>query len=837
MSEFLRWWLVLMLMGAVALPLCLAMFRPLADRGYALSKPFALLVIGFTFWLLNTFRIIPNSRIGIVLVMVLIGGISAAFVYRERDALQAWLKARWRYVLAVEVGFLLVFAVAVALRAEVGQIYATEQPMDFMFLNATTRAENFPPKDPWLSGYTVAYYYFGYLIVGMVGVVAGVPTAIGYNIGLAMTAALAMVAAFGLAYNLIRTRDDVVDAEAGQPALAAKPRKQRRAEVAVVAGERGSLAMSAGPNVRWRPATFGIAGALLLVVAGNFVWVLMFASAYGFGDEGFYSWFRVLDLTANEPRGSWYPSENWAFFNASRLVRLDDAGDFVITEFPMFSFVLGDMHPHVMALPYVALVAAMALAFFRSREPLDVVFWLQRPLLLIGAAILLGGLLFLNTWDVATMAFVIVAAVMAGNYGRTRRITLDLFVQTLSFALPLVLLSVVFYLPFLVSFSNQADGLSVVTTRPGITQAGTRPVHAFLFWGPLLIIALPFVGLRLWAMRGRISMTAVALSTVVPLAVVVAWAARFAQMKWRNHPELAASWDFWRQVTDRGTGWFTAIGIGVIVAASLLTLWLELTADDDREERQGVIFALLLVATAALLALGTEFFYIIDQFHSRMNTVFKLYYQAWVLMAIAGAFGLYYLASPWRHSSSRLQIFRYVWAGGVVLALAGSALYPVGASYNRIQPYFNDDKVNVGGKLDGNAFRSADELEGIAYLNSIAQGQRFVIAEGLGNDYDSAAARISASTGLPTVLGWRGHENQWRGGSEAWQGRDTDVDLLYTTTDVAQMRAIIEKYDISFIVVGDFERKYPSSGLAKFESLPLLFQSTTTGAVKIYRAQ
>ncbi len=823
MSEFLRWWFVLMLMGAVALPLCLAMFRPLADRGYALSKPFGLLILGFIFWFLNTFHILPNSRLGIVMAMVLIGAVSAAFVYRERDGLRDWLAANWRYVLAVEVAFFVVFAVAVWLRAMVGQINFTEQPMDLMFLNATTRAENFPPKDPWLSGHTVAYYYFGYLIVGMVGTVAGVPTAIGYNIGFAMIAALSAVAAFGLVYNLVRVREDAANSPAGNASTGA--------------GRNRSETAPASPTFNWRPSVFGAAGALLLVVAGNFVWVLMFASSYGIGGRGFYRWIDVDALSADEARATWYPSEFFGFFNASRIYTLNDEGFRAITEFPMFSFILGDMHPHVMALPFVALVASVALALYRSKEPLDIVFWLQRPLLLLGVAILLGGLAFLNTWDIATMAFLVVAAAFLSNYGRVRGLTLDLFLQTATFAIPLLLLAIVLYVPFFASFSSQADGIGAVVTRPGITQAGTRPVHAFLYWSPLLIVVLPFVLVRLMAMRARITLVAAAVSAAVPALIVIAWAMFFAYQDNQNDPKLAGAWGFGRQIADRGTGWLTALAIAVVLAGVLLTLWLELTADDDRDERHGPIVTLLLVATAALLVMGTEFFYVGDLFNSRMNTVFKLYYQAWLLMAVAAGFALYYLSASWRPRVGRERAVRFVWGGAAALALVGAMLYPLGATYNRTRPYdVSGGLIEVRGELNGTNFRSKDELEGIARLNEIAQGQDFVIAEGIGNDYDAAVARVSASTGLPTVLGWRGHEDQWRGSDKPRAGRVEDIDKLYTTTSTDEMRQIIEKYGISYIVVGEFEAKYGAAGLAKFEALPLLFQSSG-GLVRIYIAQ
>ena len=177
----------------------------------------------------------------------------------------------------------------------------------------------------------------------------------------------------------------------------------------------------------------------------------------------------------------------------------------------MFSFILGDLHPHVMALPFVLLVVGLALSLYRSEEPLDITFWLQRPLLLLAAGVLLGGLTFINTWDIATMSFVVLAAVFVSNFMRVRALTADLFVQVISFGVPLVLLAFLFYVPFLLSIAgnSQADSFNAVVTNDGITVAGTRPVHLFLFWGSLFVLVLPFVvrgsGLRANASPGAMS--------------------------------------------------------------------------------------------------------------------------------------------------------------------------------------------------------------------------------------------------------------------------------------------------------------------------------------------
>ncbi len=841
MSEAIRWWLILLLVGAVTLPLCLAVFRRLPDRGYSLSKPFALLFLGFTFWFLSSLHLIPNTRGGIIFALMLLGAVSGVVAYRDRADLHAWAERCWVYALGIEIGFLTVFMLVVWARSAVGQISGTEQPMDLMFVNATMRAEYFPPQDPWLSGHTVAYYYFGYLLIGMLGTFAGVPAAVAYNIGLGMIAALTFVAAFGIVYNLVKMREEAVAADAPSaptPAESKAPRRRRSRMVAADADD--ASAASAGgtpPPIDWKPFAFGAAGALMLVVMGNLVWLLKFASAYGIGGGGFYGWVDVSGLTADEARATWYPSEFFGFFDASRIYPVNNDDFRVITEFPMFSFLLGDLHPHVMALPFVLLVVALALTLYRSEEPLDITFWLRRPLLLVAAAIMLGGLAFLNTWDIGTMAFVVLAAAAVSNFGRVRAPTLDLFVQTATFALPLLIIAILLYLPFYTSFTSQAGSILPVLTRPGVTEPGTRPFHALLYWGPLFAVVAPFVAVRLMGVRERVVRRDVLIALAVPAAVVVGWVLLFAFARLRDNPNVSGAGGFIEQIADRGAGWLTVLAFGGLLAAALLALWLELTSDEDRAERAGVVFALVLASTAFLLILGTEFYYVGDVFNNRMNSVFKLYYQAWLLLALAGGFAVYYLASAWRVSYKHERIVRIGWASGVGIVLAGAALYPLGATFDRLRPYNADGTLyEERHGLDGIARFPAGEVEAIGWLTRQAQRQEIVIAEAFcpqadctGNDY-TEAGRISGATGAPTILGWAGHEDQWRGGgSGARAGRFEDVERLFKTTSMTEVAEIVEKYGVTYIYVGPLERRtYDAAALAKFESLPVAFKSAAT---------
>ncbi len=877
MSETLRWWLILQLAGFFLLPLCLALFQRLPDRGYTLSKPFALLFLGYAFWLLNSLHVIPNSSGGIVFVLLVLAAISGVFAYARRGEMWAWARAHWRYIACVEALLLVAFLVAVWLRAQVGSIAGTEQPMDLMFVNAATRASHFPPQDPWLSGHTVAYYYFGYLIVAMTGRLAGVQPEVAYNLGIAMIAALALVGAAGIAYNLIRMHEAVVEPEPGPgpigggapkirlsdvPSLLVAQRSRRMAQppatepppvagaapanaagapVAVppspVPAAAGSAA-PARPRLSWRAPVFALAGGLMLVVMGNLVGLLQFMSAYGIGSSGFYKWIDVQGLTSGIAKHSWYPSAYFGFFNASRIYPLDNAlpdKGRVITEFPMFSFILGDLHPHVMALPFVLVAVGLALTLYRRREPLDIAFWITHPLVLLASAVVIGALAFLNTWDIATFAFLVVAAAAVSNFMRVRRLTLDLLIQVVSFALPLLLLAIVLYIPFYASFTSQADGIGAVVSNRAVTVPATRPVQAFLFWGPLFAVVLPFVASRLVAMRERITARAVALASVPPLLVVVGWALVFGWEEAAGSSKLNGAHGLAAQIADRGSAWSTDIFFGAALAAALLALWLEATAKEDRERREGVVFTLGLIATALLLVLGTEFFYVGDVFNSRMNTVFKLYYQAWLLLAVAGGFSLYELTTRWRPGFPRASAYRYAWGALAVVFLAAAALYPIGDTMDRIRPY--DDAGNLikpVDNLNGIAYYPPDELKAIDFLKTQAQGQHLVIAEAVGNDY-SSAARISGATGIPAILGWGGHEDQWRGGTaKARAGRFEDVNELYKTGDMSRVAAIVRKYGVDYIYVGPLERQtYGDAALAKFQSMPVAFQQ---GTVTIYRA-
>jgi len=231
-------------------------------------------------------------------------------------------------------------------------------------------------------------------------------------------------------------------------------------------------------------------------------------------------------------------------------------------------------------------------------------------------------------------------------------------------------------------------------------------------------------------------------------------------------------------------------------------------------------FVLLLIALGSLLIIGPDFVYLSDNFGWRINTIFKFYYQAWIVLSLASAYGTVVLLRQLRGVAN--VIFNVVF---IAVLLAG-LIYPVFGfmtktnSFNPPFEYTLDD-------FDRVQRENPDEAAAMLWLRSAPDG---VIAEAVGGAY-SSYARVSIYTGLPTVLGWGNHEGQWR--DYALQGsRAQDIEALYTSPDWVTAQAIIERYNIRYIYIGNLERSTYRVSEEKFNLfLKPVFQQ---GIVTIY---
>jgi uncharacterized membrane protein len=207
-----------------------------------------------------------------------------------------------------------------------------------------------------------------------------------------------------------------------------------------------------------------------------------------------------------------------------------------------------------------------------------------------------------------------------------------------------------------------------------------------------------------------------------------------------------------------------------------------------------------------------------------MNTVFKLYLQAWILLSIAGPWCLLQLLDPkWLKDSARRVAM--VMTGSLLLA---SCAYPVGVTATRLVHRMSP------ATLDGNEYlgrEHPDEFAAIQWMRAHVTGLP-VILEATGNPY-SYYARFSSNTGLPTVLGWANHEGLWRGHEPQVGQRTQEVTRMYNAPTLDEVTPLLDRYQVQYVVVGELERKdYQAAGLEKFAKLAVAFSS---GGTTIYR--
>ena len=807
MLDVLSWLLAVELLGLLALPIVYTLTPWLPDRGYTLAKPVGLLLAFYPLWLLASSPVVPNSLFTLLLILVALAVVSGRIAWYRQADMREFLRREWRVLLLSEIVFLGMFAIWAVIKSHDAAINHTEQPMDFAFLNSSVISQHFPPQDPWLAGESVSYYYFGYLMFGGLTRLAAVPAAVGYNLALALVVALAAAGTFGLVVNVVRLTGG---------------------------GLRGA-------------AVSGLLGVFLLLGIANLESGLELVRAGGGGEPGFWEWVDIKGLDGPEQSSTWYPSEGgWWWWRATRVIDTVEGGrslDYTITEFPFFSFLLGDLHPHLMSLPFVLAFIGLVLNFYVAPIKLGLGWLRTNAVDVVALALVLGALGFINLWDLPVFGALLVGAALAKVYGQERAIARSIL-KALAAVMPVVFLALLLYLPFYLSFNSQAQGVLPVE------EYVTRPFHFLVVWGLFLLVAVPFIvwelvsvlRRRLWRWQDGIVAAALAL---LPWLV---WVLAEGVLVWDPLEMAGMAW--WRFLHLLPLMFLMAVAVYVAL------LWVRNAGKDDAASEaspgegagedtttspeavampKGMIlaraFPLMLMALAMLLLMGPELFRVVDIFGNRMNTMFKLSFQAWTLLALAGAYALYYLGSRYSGAGSWVRVAGYAWIGLLAIGLVGSAYYPAAAAYTKTSGLAGSST------LDGLAYvagSSTGELLGIQWLKENYQpGDRII--EAVGDDY-SDYGRVSASTGIPTVLGWTFHEEQWRGSREPFEGRQEDVRRLYQTRATHEATEVLNRYGVTYIFVGPRELvSYGTEGLAKFVTLgDVVFQE---GDVVIYRVR
>ncbi len=806
-TEFVLWLLAIQGIALAGFPLMARIFRPLPDSGYLLGKALSLLIVAYLAWLGAALQIVPFSRMSVAAAILILAAASAFVAYRSRRELLNLIRQRWRWLLTAEALFITVFIALVVLRAANPDLWhpfrGGEKPMDVSYLTAVTRSSFMPPYDPWFAGGHLNYYYFGHFIVATVVKLTGTVPEFTVNLAIPTFWTMTFCAAFSIGVNLIEATMQRLRTRTF-PSIGALTAGLLAALMVAIAGNLDGLIQLAeriGPAA-WDAITLSGSGSV-----GNFLSV----SASAIGGEGF------------------------DFWRSSRMVAVP--GTISITEFPFFSYLFADPHAHIFAMPFalvaIGLSLAVALALYDRRRLLSV------ALPFGGLALTLGALFAAHSWDYPTYLFIAVAAIAVALLARRTAARTTIMLTLLAAAL-LVTISFALFAPY------HASNATFYTEIVGSNEQ--TPVRSFIaiFGLPLLIVA---VSLRP-AVSTALGLPGTGLRDLLREIRLRVWP-----------PE------------DTGTAFlhrFGGVVGGLVIASGILTLFI--TGFGNVAITTVLAAATLAITFSARLPLPVRLSYgaaslafgliaavdvlAVQDHLVRMNTIFRVYLQAWLLLGISAAFLLWWML----RSGGALRmpgigrIYRASFYAVLVIAVVGVAIYPVLGTKARLA-----DRIDTGVPLtlDGTAYMQdgtyidveeteiilRHELDALLWLRENADGVPVVAEAGLPpvqNDtpYYRIQSRAAMYAGLPMIVGWPWHQRQQRGigiAEPEIDRRQADVRDLYSSGSPTVIQRILEEYDVGYVLVGQTERAYyPEEAVAVLEQHPRLRLAYENEAVRVY---
>jgi YYY domain-containing protein len=481
---------------------------------------------------------------------------------------------------------------------------------------------------------------------------------------------------------------------------------------------------------------------------------------------------------------------DWHYFWAtSRVV------EHTINEYPFWSLIFADLHAHVLAVPLMLLVLACALHLVRSERA--------------------GGFL--------------VSAALLGFAAATQALTNAWDVPLLAGLLLLVFV--------------------IAALREGRPSARSAALAALGF--PVALAAAALTAAPLWVRRGGApaidwNREPGALGrdvlTVFGLFFLLAFGWWLAAALRRLSATGFGPVKLWVAGTLLA-GLFVVIGLlspeMLCAAGILLFLVALLHMAGTAEER----LACAIAATGFFLILFTQRVFIWD----RMNTFFKLYYETWILLAVATAVLVF-------RPESEGSLRRWVWpARAAFLLLAIASLFTtVTAARGAIDRFSSpsaQERPVSGGKMRRHVPPGGPTLDGLRYLRRLRPGEYRavlwlrtavpgtpVVLEAQGPSYQDFG-RISMLTGMPTVLGWDYHVKQRGNPEPEIEARKEAIRHIYSAGTAKEVEGLLRRYHVGYVYVGWLEKKtYPTSGLRKFAETPELFRLVYENPeVRIYR--
>ncbi len=426
------WWFVILTCGLAVLPLTLRLFSKFWDRGYVFAKIISLGLTTYLVLVLGIFKVLPFTIPVILAVLIVL----AAASYKLNPHFFDDLQKKYPIFVIEELVFLLILIAWSYIRGFAPDIEGLEKYMDWGFINSMLRTKFLPPIDMWFASEPINYYYFGHLIFALITKLSNIPSAITYNLSIATVCSLTFVSTFSLASNLVSST-----------------LKKPRVKTIIVAGLISAIILTFGGNLH----------AVYKIIKINI------------NDNGRLT--LTPEAITKSAHAYWYP-------DATRFIGFDpDIKDKTIHEFPLYSFVVADLHGHMNDIPVILFFIAFLFSSFISFPSVKNLFnWF----LIIPSALTLSIAYMTNAWDFAVYGLLFAISHFLIYFQSTRHKLFETVIKTFVNGVAVIIFWYLFTLPFSLNFVPMAQGLMLSDSRSPFYQL-------FILYGGFWLICLPFL--------------------------------------------------------------------------------------------------------------------------------------------------------------------------------------------------------------------------------------------------------------------------------------------------------------------------------------------------------
>lgn len=436
------WWGTLLVLGVITMPLTYTMFRKFCDFGWVFSKVIGLALTAWLMWLFASIKIMKFSQVSCIIVCVILLALNILLyflVYKKKGEKITVGLSNINAILFAEIIFLGMFLFWSYLRGCNPSAYGTEKFMDFGFMKIMERSDYMPPQDLWLAGEDLNYYYVGQFVATFLSKLSGIGVEYGYNLALMTIAALG----FALAYSLVRNCF-------------------------------AELTFEKLKNTRPFAVAAGLISAVAVIFAGNVHYII-----YGV----LRPWLQ--EFTGVDVDSYWFP-------DATRYIGYNpDVPDKTIHEFPCYSFVLGDLHAHVINIIFVLTVLGILFSWLLYRKDMiknnkeySLVKEVFSPQILM-VGFFIGFFHTTNFWDYPIYYVVSGAVILFSNIVLCK-FDKYTWILTAIHGILIFALGTIVCLPFTLAFNQ-------ISTEIKLCQSHTPFYQLAILWGLQMIVVIVYI--------------------------------------------------------------------------------------------------------------------------------------------------------------------------------------------------------------------------------------------------------------------------------------------------------------------------------------------------------